>query len=322
MSSLTLRQSPLRCILVGNYGADNIGDEVLKEYFLASFPDVRWTVTGIDVPRLPFGIRSFFRCWPKTLLTYACSDCVVFGGGSLFTDSESVFACVLWWWHGFVAWMLGKPVLLAFQGVGPFRTTFGERCARFVFQRATFISVRDEASMKRVQEWKTVCAPVLTADPALLLFSRFGSVRKLRGRLTIIPRTHLPSTFRALVEKALAEKPCEVQIVLMQPKDERKIAADLSRLLGAVPHRLFAPSTTEALLTCIGSSTQVVSARYHGALAALALGVPVTVCPQVSGDKLDMLSARGSLDSMLALARSGEQQLRHAFGLLRGSVQP
>ena len=105
----------MRCLLISNYGTGNHGDVALKEYFLTRFPEVEWIVLSAnaqsprDVPRLPFGLRSLFTTpWWRTLAALRSSDAVIFGGGSLFTDVESVRACLLWWWHACVARMLDR----------------------------------------------------------------------------------------------------------------------------------------------------------------------------------------------------------------------
>ncbi|MBI5155969.1 hypothetical protein HZA45_01700, partial [Candidatus Peregrinibacteria bacterium] len=95
----------MRCVLIGNYGTGNFGDEALRSYFLKSFPEIEWQVvsarpTADELPRLPAGPRSLFTTkWFRTIKALRHCDAVVFGGGTLFTDSESVFACFLWWLH-------------------------------------------------------------------------------------------------------------------------------------------------------------------------------------------------------------------------------
>ena len=115
----------MRCVLVGNYSVGNIGDEALKEYFLSEFPDISWSVVSAnptdprDVPRLPLGIRSLFTNWWKTINAIRHADALIFGGGSLFTDIESVWACVIWRAYALLASWCKVPVMLAFQGAGP-----------------------------------------------------------------------------------------------------------------------------------------------------------------------------------------------------------
>ena len=97
----------MRYLLVGNYGVGNAGDEILKDYFLERFPGIEWIVCSAcpvsgEVWRLPAGVRSFLSFkWLYTLWVLRKSDGMVFGGGSLFTDVESVRACFVWFAHAF-----------------------------------------------------------------------------------------------------------------------------------------------------------------------------------------------------------------------------
>lgn len=289
----------MKCVLIGNYGVGNIGDEALCEYFFHTFPHVAWTVirhdydtysTAASVPRLPFGIRSFFHPWWKTLAAFYQTDAVVFGGGSLFTDVESVKACVLWWWHGFVARLFRKPLLLAFQGVGPFQTSLGSFFARRTFESASFVSVRDEESLQRLSSWNLQVSPILTFDPA---FARFAEQAKNPEgkKLVVIPRTNSDEVFFHAVHRKLSGRFTDVRILLMQPSDaERKVGERLRTLCGG-SSSIIEVLTVSQLLTEVSDATEVVSQRYHGALAALAMDIPVEIVPQREGDKLSALQS-------------------------------
>ncbi len=315
----------MKCVLIGNYGAGNVGDEALREYFLRTFSEISWMVLSSDptasneVPRVPTGFRSFFRPWWRTLAAFWHADAVVFGGGSLFTDSESAFACVLWGWHAFVARVLGKPTLFAFQGVGPFRSSFAEGIARAAFLRATFISVRDEKSLQRVQSWHPKFSPILTFDPAFSLFKSFQSSFPTSRSLAIIPRGNSDEQFFVTVGGELVKSWDAVHILLMQPDEaERGVAVRISAMSGGKA-TITAITTVDQLLSEIAKASTVVTQRYHGALAALALGKRTVICVQQKGDKLDALSEVMS-DSheplrWQELIRTGAEELSTALNL-------
>ena len=165
----------MKCVLIGNFGVGNLGDEALKEYFLQEF-SIDWTIVSAhprasnEVARLPGGLRSFLGFkWVKTIAAYRQCGAVVFGGGSLFTDAESVFAVALWWLHAQCAFFFRKPVHLAFQGIGPFRTRLGERLSRSVCRKSATISVRDLQSYNRVGEWGLSRKCIQSFDPVISL---------------------------------------------------------------------------------------------------------------------------------------------------------
>ena len=322
----------MKCLLIGNYGVGNLGDEALREYFLTRFPEVEWIVLSAhptrsgEVPRLPFGLRSLLCTpWWRTFRALRSSDAVVFGGGSLFTDSESVMACVLWWWHGFVARLFGKPLILAFQGIGPIRTGAGELCARKTIAAAVFVSVRDEESFSRVRDRDRGRVPVLLSfDPVLSFFSEASVVHaKSDHVLAIIPRMNSGDALRSAVQDFLRQyQVASVRILSMQPDSdqEQQLCKNLRLMIGssASVHPVRA---LQELTECLGRCGHVITERYHGALAAIALGLSVEIIAQKKGDKLDALRTLvgnpSALEAMRERLRTGEEELRKYLNMVK-----
>lgn len=296
----------MRCVLIGNYGQGNLGDEAFPEYFQSRFPEIDWVIvsaeSGAQYPRLPLGLRSLFRGWWRTLKALKTCDAVVFGGGTLFTDVESVKACFLWGWHAKVAHFYRKPIYFAFQGVGPFRTGVGERIAKKALARGTFLSVRDPESLKRVSSWSLPMQPIETADPVMLLLS--GGMPGQKKHLAIIPRAN--GSFELILQawESLKDKGLKPRIVSLQPDDPHEY-----RLCQKLAQALAAPVTgvrsCSELREAMESAGYVITQRFHGAVAAVAADVPFTLIPQYVGDKLSVIAA---------LAReSGMQELRERW---------
>ena len=282
----------MNVLLVGNFGVGNLGDEALKEYFLDTFPEVDWAVLGEDVPRLPGGLRSLlnFR-WVKTLQTLRTCNAVVFGGGSLFTDTESVYACFLWYIHARAARFFGKPIHFAFQGVGPFRTRVGESLARESFGWAATISVRDEASAKRIESWKLSTKAIRSFDPVIRLMENKKNEVRSENVLILIPRKNSGGKFTNAAQEAVKSRDWdEVRIISMQSRhaSESRFCQKLAESLEPVCHVVAAQKLDE-LADNIAKSSLVVSERYHGALVALALGIETRIVSQKESDKLSSL---------------------------------
>lgn len=299
----------MRCVLVGNYGVGNLGDEALKDYFSERFPEVDWVVVGSDVPRLPFGLRSLFRPWWRTIITIRSSDAVVFGGGSLFTDIESIKAPLLWGWHACVASMLRKKMILAFQGIGPFRTGLGEWITRWVCRRATHISVRDSLSYDRVKSWKLNTEIVQSFDPVFSEFINKKVESCTQDVISIIPRNN--SCVEGLLQcHDERDRTMETKIISMKADDarEQEVCLALAKQTGGV---VITVNSLDDLLGALSTSTHVITARYHGALAALALGIPYIPVSIHAGDKLDSLTFVQDLskEQLLLLVEKGEEAL-------------
>ncbi len=318
----------MRLILVGNYGVGNLGDEALKDYMLHAFPAAEWQVisarpSGVqELPRIPSGVRSFFFTpWMRTVLAIRKADGLVFGGGSLFTDVESAFACWLWYLHAAVAFFFGTPVFLSFQGIGPFRSAFGERLARRVMAKAAYVSVRDRFSFDRVRSWDKSVRTVQTSDPVFSVFHQGKVEHGTQQTFVIIPRRNSPDMFREQAITLSEHYPSmAVRIIAMQPDDASE-RATIARLCAAFPTAEVVPArSTVALLAALKDASLVLTQRYHGALAAIALGIPVEIAAQGSKDKLSSLQSSDgitlSADELKRAIREGECTLKEALAEL------
>lgn len=278
------------------------------------------TLTPGSLPRLPFGFRSFFRPWWRTIIAIARSGGIIYGGGTLFTDTESISACVMWWMYAGVARVFSKPIYLAFQGVGPFRTRLGEWITRRVFQSAVHISVRDEQSLQRVSRWDLRTSPVLTFDPAFVRFSEYQKKASGERVLVLIPRHTSGEAFMLSALQALNEVSWDrVQIVLMDPCPPEVAFAERLRALPQVSQAQVLPvrSVTE-FLDAVSTASLVVAERFHGLLAATALRTPFRLISTHPGDKFSTLAPysdpmNADPSALLDLVKAGERSLLQAL---------
>lgn len=299
-----------RCLLVGNYGVGNIGDEALREFFLQEFPAVRWTVctaTGRgngEVPRLPCGLRSLVRPWWRTLVALFRSDYLVFGGGTLLTDVESVRACYLWGLHALVAHLLGTPYILAFQGIGPCQSRSARRITSWVVVHARHVSVRDDISAERVRALGRHDV-VIASDPAFRRFTQVATPPSSGMVLGVIPRLPLPKGWDALLRQTIdGASWSAIRIILMHPSDaECAVASDIARAFPQCVCDILPMTSVQGFLDVTSACSRIVSARYHGGIAAIALGIPFLAVPQAPGDKLSTLASIRRADALRAVSR-------------------
>lgn len=303
-------------LLVGNYGVGNLGDELLRDYFLQAYPEVEWTVikANSELPRLPFGIRSLIMTpWWKTLSALRKSDGMVFGGGTLFTDIESVKAPLLWWWHAVWARIFRKKIILAFQGIGPFHSRIGEWCARWVVARAECTIVRDAKSLKRISSWKNKKI-VQSFDPVFSLFQSEKNHDRSQKLFIIIPRANTGVSFTESVQdlrKKMQAEAHAVRVVSLEPghPGEKEICAALAETFQG---EVVAAHSLDTLVQALEGASLVITQRYHGAIAALGMDVPFIAVPQKEGDKLAAVAHIHRSDAIRWL-KEGESVLRNTL---------
>lgn len=315
----------MRVLLVGNYGVGNVGDEALRQYFEQSFQDVTWKVVSAkptvhEYARFPGGIRSACTTsWFRTVRALWQCDAMLFGGGSLFTDAESWYACLLWWWHAFWAWLFRKKIILAFQGIGPFHTYVAEKLTKWVVRRAAYISVRDQVSYERVQKWKPRVPVLRTFDPVFLRVPEMEYPLQAQEKILLIPRKNSTDAFVEVVKNILKSgRWQDVICVSMQPNNiqEQRYMLALQKQL-QTPLQFEAVHTILELASAVANCSFVVSQRYHGALVAVALGRELQVVPQQVGDKiseiqtlLEKIPLHNRKTECTRLALEGEKNLQ------------
>ncbi len=145
----------------------------------------RWL--GIDLP-IGRNLRGLLR-------TYARADLVVAaGGGYLYTTSAgrgNVILLINIYSFAFGA-LIGKPVYLYAQSIGPFATSWHARLVRTALSRVRLVEYREEISGRLLDSWRLPTATRAAADAAFLLPARMPETSLAIGghdRETIVGMT-------------------------------------------------------------------------------------------------------------------------------------
>ncbi|MCW3050997.1 MAG: polysaccharide pyruvyl transferase CsaB [Chthonomonadales bacterium] len=177
--SLPVRStSEYRVAVSGYYGCGNAGDEAvlagIREAFARKAGDrVRLVVFSQDpaatlqMHGLPAVERMSLSALRSTLKQ---SDLLLSGGGSLLQDTTSMRSLLYYLWVVRLAYAHRVPVMFYAQGLGPFRRPLSRALVRLVANRADYITVRDEPSLRLLNALGVRRPPIeQTADPAFAL---------------------------------------------------------------------------------------------------------------------------------------------------------
>lgn len=313
-------------LLIGNYGVGNLGDEALRDYFVRTFPTVRWQIVSAhpgtgEFHRLPAGVRSFFSFrWIATLRALRMSDGIVLGGGSLFTDVESPKACFIWWIHTAAARFFGKKIIFAFQGIGPFHTLRGKMFARRAVRSANFLSVRDTLSLQRAKSFGPQCSVIESFDPVFLSVPRHAQDISSQHTIVLIPRKNSGDAFVTRAQDLVGhtERWNRISVLSLQYDAQEEYAFCMFLQEKFSPScEVRSISSLAELAEGVAEGSFVLTERYHGAIAALALGRDLEVLAQGENDKLDAIRlmmqgmpAHGRADRLRDLVAQGELALK------------
>ncbi|MCX6734894.1 MAG: polysaccharide pyruvyl transferase family protein [Candidatus Peregrinibacteria bacterium] len=177
----------MKIVICGNYGAENLGDELILEGLLETLkvaaPEAEITVMsgnpketkwlyrqkyGIEVvEKFPSGFRSILKSvFSKSKVKEAIENCDYFilGGGGLFNDLHWR-ASLIWANQVRQAIKENKKVIMYGQSIGPLND-FGKNLVKNIFNKASFIGVRDEDSATELKTLGITKEIIITPDLA------------------------------------------------------------------------------------------------------------------------------------------------------------
>lgn len=285
---------------------------------LAALTPPRALDSGWSPRRLAGGARAIGdrRAWQRVLE----ADLVVASGGGYLTDSFEVHALVILETLA-MAVQLGKPIALFGQGLGPIERPALRRKVRQVLGAASLLALREPRTAPallaslgaRPQEQR------VTGDDALVLAHRLR--RPLRGDglgvnlrsswysgvgASATTLTSLRAVLRAASERHAT--PLLGVPILVEPDGGRHRSDDdrtsIARLVGTCPPI----DSTRAVIEQVGRCRLVVTGSYHGAVFALAQGVPaigLTSSPYYADKMLGLAALFGSGCRVLSLDTPG-----------------
>lgn len=164
-----------KVFLIGYYGFNNFGDDILERIFVNNFkklPFVDRIAVLYTNQSTTDDVDYVLRTNLKSIIsTIKSSDVLIFGGGGILQDRTSSKS--LYYYLSLI--LLGKfykkKILLGFQGIGPFIRPWNALLIRFVLNNfVDYISVRDRdtvLSLRKLRIRKSVSRYI---DPSFMFF--------------------------------------------------------------------------------------------------------------------------------------------------------
>lgn len=261
----------MRILLVGNFGAKNLGDELILLAALKDYPEATvmtanssWTQSFCEtkmetVVFPPTAFRSWWRYATNGSYRQQVQslrhqfDRVIFVGGGLF--AIKLRACLLWWQvFRWLKWLNPEAeIWFEHQGVDK-RLRF---CCRWmikqVFSQADFVSLRDEASMQAVGNLNIGGAELKTDRFWQADFGWYSQEKKTK---TVLVNALQPVNDDLLKKLSRRFKAYDLVFVAFQQ-------SDLNFVPAAWPGRVEFPATKSDLFTLFDQAEIVVGERLH-----------------------------------------------------------
>ncbi len=304
----------MKIVIAGNYGAKNIGDEMILDGMLTMvtsvFPDSEITILSADpkqtlkshstnhdtkislkaVRPFPAGIRSFFSYLfsygKETKRVVKECDLFILGGGGLFGGLKFI-ANIIWGIQAFKAYSYGKKVWMYGQSIGPLNGVIAGFIVKKLFNKSTLIAVRDKFSKEELIRIGVV--KEIQVIPDMAFRSRAGAVAAQRTtpeskkKLVIALRAmeNLPNNFvpdiANFVNFLISEKGFTSTIVNFQQEigSDEFLHSELLSLIADQEKVLFLHNPNLSDIEKILSESRfVLGMRLHSVIAAIKAKAP------------------------------------------------
>lgn len=297
----------MKIVVCGNYGAKNLGDEMILEGLLTTLQSVapnsevtilsgnpketfekyseKFSLLKIkSLPKFPAGVRSII----KNIFTGskstgdAVKNCNYFilGGGGLF-GNLTFSANLIWAIQALKAYKYGKPVIIYGQSISPIRWKFVRNLVKKIFEKASLITVRDEASKEELQNLGVTKEIHVIPDLAFRLEHNTPLIKNRSAQPTLLVALrqmlnltrHFQQSIAEFLDWLITNHSYQIKFINFQegPEGDSKLHQKIAALMQNKKHVQHVRNIQSAdeLLHYFSESDFVLGMRLHAIISAI-----------------------------------------------------
>lgn len=287
-----------KIVVSGYYGSKNAGDEAMLAAMLEVLSDLdpKLNITVIssnpEDTRKRHGVHAVsWLALPDIIRALRGAELLISGGGSLLQNVTSRRSLYYYMGIIFLAYMLGKPVMLYAQGIGPIYGRVARWLMSWLGNHVNLITVRDQGSLAELDSLhihrphiECTADPVLAINPVgkeagqRILSAAHAdgagpivgiSVREWRGWM------RYKEVLAATADSIVREFGARVVFLPMQYPEDVRAAECIAALAEEKCVVLPDEYTTSELLSLVGNMDLILSVRLHALIFAGVMGVPM-----------------------------------------------
>lgn len=286
----------VRLLISGYYGYGNAGDEAVLSGILST---VRSIVPSADIAVLSgdpestareYGCRAVKRFSPFLILReLRRCDALISGGGSLIQDVTSTRSLIYYLAIIRLAKLLGKPVMVYANGIGPVGRSGNRRLVRRALERADVVTLRDKNSLEELLSMGVERKDMtVTADPAFAL-----PVPDITGVRAILEENGVPDrayfvisvrpwdvepvfyeNFARICDEITRQHDISPVLLQMQPSCDGSMGEKVAALMEEPAYIIRGDHSVRELMSIIGGASLVLSMRLHALIFAACAATP------------------------------------------------
>ena len=290
-------RSNYRVLMSGYYGFSNVGDDAIlesvKQAMERSGAPVELTVLSHDpeLTRRQYGLKAVDRFDPgKVFSALKETDLLLFGGGSLLQDVTSNRSLLYYLSIIRLAQLMGKPVMLYANGIGPVKQKINREMVKHTVERSAVVTLRDHGSIQLLKELG-VTSPELhmTADPVFHLEPVDVKQAKQALKKCGLPEgrefvavsvrdwsnaERFPAQLAQLCDYLRCTYDVEILFLLMQPSNDSAVTQKVQSLMQEPSYMLSDYRGPSELLGVMGQARLCLAMRLHTLIFAARMVVP------------------------------------------------
>ena len=287
-----------RILISGYHGFGNCGDEAILWSMVKNFKNINPDIEIIALSKKPsetenlYGIKAINRINIFDII-YNILKCniLVSGGGSLLQDVTSTRSIIYYLGIILLAKMLGKPVVIYANGIGPIVKKSNRFLTRIILNFVDNITLRDSDSKDILLEIGVNKPKILvTADPVFSLdpikLDNYSDVSKRIGfeadkPLVVFSIRKWPTQndYEEIIAKIadiVADKyNCNILFIPMHFSEDIKEINNVQALMSNKSYNLDNTFTTQEYIGIIGEAKVVISMRLHTLIFAAVQNTPM-----------------------------------------------
>ena len=292
-----VRRRRFNVVMSGYYGFSNAGDDAIllaiRDGIAQVSDEVAITVLSNDpaLTRRLYGLEAVprFRIWQVAKALRGC-DVLLSGGGSLLQDRTSTRSLMYYLAVIRGAGLLGKPVMLYANGIGPVRRPANRRRVCRAVERAAVITLRDHSSARELEEMGVERRDIrVTADPVFHLApasetqgAQLVSAAGLApdAPFAVVAVREWPDTgafsreLAAVCDHLRRAHGLEILFMMMQPGSDRGATQRVRQAMEEPSYLLEGANGPRELMSVLGRSRLCVAMRLHTLIFAARMAVP------------------------------------------------
>lgn len=286
-------------VISGYYGSRNAGDEAMLAAMVEVLSDLNPKVNITVISAAPqetaarHGVKSIgWLDIGAIISSLRQADLLISGGGSLLQNVTSRRSLYYYLLIILLAELIGTPVMLYAQGIGPINGGFARWVMRWIGNRVKMITVRDRGSLAELAELGITRPPIEpTADPVHAIHQVDREIgRKLLAAHGVEVGTkplvgisvrewlgmhHYKEVIAKTAEQISEELGAQVVFLPMQYPEDVRTAELVAAKTQAKTIILPQEYNTSELLSIVGNMDLLISIRLHALIFAGVMGVPM-----------------------------------------------